>query len=329
MKAVDGTGRFDTLKESPRCGLYMSFPETNSALKRETALSELRKQLLNIARNDGDNHTAIPALSVHRRSHITDAMPCIYALGLAITVAGDKQVTAGGQVFEYGAGQALLASVDLPAVSRVTRASKEAPYLGVMVRMDPEQVLMVAEHLEVPAGRETDYPPLGKRTLDDGLISATTRLVALLDEPDLLTTVAPLIEQEIIARVLMSEQGAHLLHLNAGASPRRQIASIMIWLKQHFSESIRMDRLASQAHMSPSTFRQHFKAVAGVSPLQYLKQLRLQQARQLMLNEGLDAGESALRVGYESVSQFSREYARLFGNPPMRDVKHLRKSRPR
>ena len=106
--------------------------------------------------------------------------------------------------------------------------------------------------------------------------------------------------------------------------PSRQIAQTMSWLKQHFSESITIDSLAEQAHMSPSTFRQHFKAVAGISPLQYLKQLRLQEARQLMLNEGLDAGASGLSVGYESVSQFSREYARLFGAPPVKDIKHLR-----
>lgn len=285
----------------------------------------LRDRLLQFAQTDGDYITAIPALSIHRRSRVTDPIPCIYDLGLAITVAGHKQVTTGQEVFNYGAGQALLASVDLPVVSRVTQASQAEPYLGMMLRLDPRLVLQVAAGITMPrAPRDTKYSALSQGTLDPALLNAVERLLALLDEPQLLATVAPLIQQEIIARLLISEHGPQFMRLNASGTPSRQIAQTMAWLKQHYMQSISIESLAEQAHMSPSTFRQHFKAVAGMSPLQYLKQLRLQEARQLMLNEGLDASASGLRVGYESVSQFSREYARLFGEPPLRDVKHLR-----
>lgn len=172
--------------------------------------------------------------------------------------------------------------------------------------------------------RDNNVIALSKGALDIGLLTSVERLVALIDEPHLLPTVAPLIQQEIIARILASTQGAQFLLLNTVGSSSRQISQSMAWLKQHFMEPISIEDLAEQAHMSPSTFRQHFKAVAGVSPLQYLKQLRLQEARQLMLNQGLDAGASGLKVGYESVTQFSREYARLFGQPPLRDIKQLR-----
>jgi len=297
-------------------------PQINDA---NITLERLRNRVFKIASNDGDHVTAIPAVSVHRRSQVTDDIPCIYDLGLAITVAGHNQVTAGQEVYEYGAGQALLASVDMPVVSRVLRASPAEPYLGVMVRLNPQLVMQVAAGITPPRHtRDTQYSALSKSTLDSATLGAVDRLLALLDEPLLRTSIAPLILQEIIARLLISPHGPHFLHLNASGTPSRQTAHSIAWLKQHYMDSINIETLADQAHMSPTTFRQHFKSIAGMSPLQYLKHLRLQEARQLMLNEGLDASASGLRVGYESVSQFSREYARLFGDPPLRDIKKLR-----
>jgi AraC-like DNA-binding protein len=161
-------------------------------------------------------------------------------------------------------------------------------------------------------------------TLDNGLQDALTRLVKLLDEPHLITHIAPLIQHEIVVRLLSGEHGPTLRHLVMIGAPSQQIAKVITWLKQHFTEDVSMDDLATKAHMSPSTFRLHFRAVAGMSPLQYVKNLRLQDARQLMLNEDLDASSAAIRVGYESASQFSREYTRLFGAPPLRDIKQIR-----
>ena len=163
-------------------------------------------------------------------------------------------------------------------------------------------------------------------TLDQGLLDALTRLVRLLDEPQLIALVAPLIQKEIIVRLLNGGHGPTLRHLVTTGSPGQQIAKVIAWLKQHYTQDICMDDLAEKAHMSSSTFRQHFRTVAGLSPLQYLKHLRLQDARHLMLSEDMDASSAALRVGYESASQFSREYTRLFGAPPLRDIKRVRLS---
>jgi AraC-like DNA-binding protein len=143
----------------------------------------------------------------------------------------------------------------------------------------------------------------------------------------LMPQLAPLIQREIAVRLLTGPYGPMLRHLTAAGSPSRQIARAVAWLKQNFSDLLRVDELAANSHMSPSTFRQHFRAITGISPLQYQKQLRLQEARQLMLNQNLDAGSAGARVGYESSSQFSREYARLFGAPPVRDIQRMRLSR--
>lgn len=288
-------------------------------------LYKLRQQLTNLAPTDGDFMTEISAISIHRRSKTTDPMPCIYDLGLAITIAGEKHVTAGQGIYAYKAGEALLASVDLPVVSNVSKASTKEPYLGMMLRLDPRLVLQVATGLDIQRSIKTiNSAALTKGIIEASLLNSISRLISLIDEPKLLSTVAPLIMQEIIARILISPFGSQFMALNASNTSEHQITRIMAWLKQHYAEHVTIDSLASQVHMSASTFRLHFKSVSGMTPLQYLKNIRLQEARQLMLNEGLDAGASGLRVGYESVSQFSREYARLFGAPPLKDIKQLR-----
>jgi AraC-like DNA-binding protein len=281
----------------------------------------------NIAQTDGDYTTKIPALMVYRRSAATDPMPCIYGLGLGITVQGRKRVTLGDEIFDYGPGQALVTSVDLPVASYVTRADSVEPYLGVRLELDGRVIGQVAAEmdfaapLKAPASRAMSVV-----ALDDGLLDALTRLLRLVDEPHLIPLIVPLIQQEIVVRLLNGEHGPTLRHLVTAGAPGQHIAKVIAWLKQNFAADIPIDDLAARASMSPSTFRQHFRAVAGMSPLQYLKHLRLQDARQLMLNEDLDAGSAALRVGYESASQFSREYTRLFGAPPLRDIKRLRES---
>jgi AraC-like DNA-binding protein len=252
-------------------------------------------------------------------------MPCIYGLGLGIAVQGHKRVTLGDHVFDYGPGQSLVTAVDLPVVSYVTQASVAQPYLGVYLALDPRVVTQLAADIDRPkSGREVGPRAMAVVSLDEGLKDAVTRVIRLLDEPVLVSQIAPLIMQEITVRLLNGTHGPMLRHLVASGSPSQQIAKVMSWLKQHFMEEVPVDDLAGRAHMSPSTFRQHFRAVAGTSPLQYLKHLRLQAARQMMMNEGLDAGSTALRVGYESSSQFNREYSRLFGQPPLRDTRRIK-----
>jgi AraC-like DNA-binding protein len=194
-----------------------------------------------------------------------------------------------------------------------------------MLTLDVRSIVQVAVEMDEPRPRREDGSrSISFEALDVDLLDALVRLVKLLGQPTVIPRLAPLIQQEVIVRLLIGPHGPQLRRLVTAGSPSQQIAKAVAWLKQNFVQPLHGDELAERAHMSPSTFRQHFRSLTGVSPLQYQKQLRLQEARQLMLNENLDAGDAAGRVGYESPSQFSREYSRLFGAPPQRDVTRMR-----
>jgi len=236
-----------------------------------------------------------------------------------------KQVLLGDEVIAFSPGRSMLTTVDLPVVSHVTQASAAKAFLGLMITLDARSVLQLVSEMDAPPPkRGALFRAISIERLDAALLDALTRLVRLLDEPALVSRLAPLIQEEITLRLLAGPHGLHLRHLVSAGSPGQQIARAVAWLKKHFTLSMEVNELAAYAHMSPSTFRQHFRAITGVSPLQYQKQLRLQEARQLMLNESLDAGHASGRVGYESASQFSREYSRLFGAPPHRDIRKMR-----
>ncbi|MFG6490019.1 AraC family transcriptional regulator N-terminal domain-containing protein [Roseateles sp. BYS78W] len=283
-----------------------------------------------IAQTDGDYDTAIRALKLRRCSFTTDPMPCIYGLSLALIVQGGKRILLGDEVFDYAAGQTLITTVDMPVVAYITRASATEPFLGMLLALDARVIAQLSAELEFATPlQDSATRGMSQVQLDEGLCDALTRLVRLLEEPSLVSSLAPLIEQEIVIRLLNGGHGPSLRRLVAAGSPSQQIAKVVTWLKQHYTEDLAMNDLAALAHMSPSTFRQHFRALVGMSPLQYVKNLRLLDARQLMLNERLDAGSAAIRVGYESASQFSREYSRLFGEPPNRDVKKMREATSR
>ncbi|WP_151744933.1 AraC family transcriptional regulator [Acinetobacter calcoaceticus] len=278
-----------------------------------------------IAQNDGDYPTEIPILSIYRRSTVTDPMPCVFGLGLGVTLQGRKRVTLGEDVFDYGSRQALINTIDLPVVSYVTQATITEPYLGLRLDLDANLIVQIAT--EMNASRIYKGGPsraMSVIALDDGLLDALMRLIKLLNEPNKIPFIAPLIQREIIIRLLDGEHGPMLQHLAAVGSPSQQISQVIAWMKLNYTNTILIDELAAKAHMSSSTFRQHFRTLTGLSPLQYLKNLRLQDARHWMLYEDMDAGSAAIRVGYESVSQFNREYARMFGEPPLRDIKRMR-----
>jgi len=278
-----------------------------------------------IAGFDGDHATAFAPLSLHRRSARTDPMPCIYGLGLVVVAQGSKQVTAGGQVLAYGQGQSLLVAADLPVIAHIERADVTQPYLCMYLTLDAPALLQLAAEMALPP-LSREHPPkaLSLSALDASLLDAAIRLVQLLDEPALVTTLAPLVQQEIMARLLVGPHGTYIRQIMAAGTPSHQVAQAMNWLRLNYKRDFLIDELAARAHMSPSSFRLHFRSLTGMSPLQYQKQLRLQEARQLMLNEALDAGSTAARVGYESASQFSRDYSRLFGEPPQRDIRRMR-----
>jgi AraC-like DNA-binding protein len=289
------------------------------------SMSGLASAVGRIAKIDGDHVTSIPELTLHRRHAPTEPLHCIYGLGLGVVAQGDKQVLLGDKVIAFSPGRSMLTTVDLPVVSHVTEANSQKPFLGLLLTLDARAILQLASEMDAPPTRkDVSFRSLSIEPLDAALLDALTRLVRLLDEPTLASRLAPLIRQEITVRLLAGPHGAHLRHLVSAGSPGQQIAKAVAWLKQHFVHAMDVDELASRCHMSPSTFRQHFRAITGVSPLQYQKQLRLQEARQLMLNQSLDAGNAGGRVGYESASQFSREYARLFGQPPQRDIQRMR-----
>jgi len=285
----------------------------------------LARAIANFAHSDGDYTTAIPALSMHRRKGPTEPLHCIINLGLGLVAQGHKQVMLGEEVISYGPGQSMLTTIDLPVISHVTHASIQEPLLGLMLKLASQRIVQTAAEMQLPsASRGSAHRPISTEDLDDALLDALFRLVKLLEEPALIDRLAPLIQQEIIVRLLTGPHGAQLQHFAANGSPSQQIAKAVAWLKQNFTRTIQVDHLAARVHMSPSTFRQHFRAITGTSPLQYQKQLRLQEARQLMLNQNVHAGNAGGLVGYESASQFSREYSRLFGAPPQQDMRRMR-----
>ena len=273
-----------------------------------------------IARTEGDFDTEIENLSVYRRHETSKPSPCLFPRGLIIPLSGKKQVADGDQIVDYGMGSTLLVAADLPLMSQVLDASPHRPSLILFLKLDT--ALLVDAVQEIAGMQPVDE---GTRLLslapaDAGLLDALVRLMALLQEPHLRRALAPLIEKEIAVRLVSSAHGPLLRRLLVVGSPKQKIANAMRWLRDNFMEKTEIDSIALRVGMSPTNFRQHFREVAGVSPLQYQKQLRLQAARQLMLNSGVSVTTASGRVGYLSASQFSREYKRLFGMPPLDDL---------
>ncbi|OWW20660.1 AraC family transcriptional regulator [Noviherbaspirillum denitrificans] len=269
--------------------------------------------------------TAIPSLSLFTRTTPSEPTNCMYMPSLALVVQGDKRVMLGDDTFLYGAGRFLITSVDLPVIGEVLEASPESPFMALVLTIDRRVVteLIMENKFRVPRAESNGRGlSVGEASLP--LLQAFQRLVDLLDDPDDIPALAPLIEREILYRLLVSDQGARLRQIASTGSQSHRIARAIDWLKAHACEPLRVDELAALAQMSTSTFHHHFRALTAMSPLQFQKWLRLNEARRLMLTEHVDASTAAFRVGYESPSQFGREYHRLFGAPPLRDITRLR-----
>lgn len=293
-----------------------------SSRSAQAVTAELAHITQRLAPLAGDHATALPDLRIHRRNGPTEPLHCIYPLGLAVTTQGHKQVLLGEKLFAYGPGESMLTTIDLPVAAHITRATTREPYLGISLVFDAPSLARLMTEVELPRIRPgARFEPLSVQRLDEPVLDALVRLMRLLDEPAMVHHLAPLIRHEILVRLLNGPHAAHIAHLAAAGTPRREVADIVTWLKQHFAEPVAVDKLAERANMSPSTFRQHFRAMTGMSPVQFQKRLRLQEARQLMLTQDISAAGASALVGYESASQFSREYRRLFGAPPQRDVR--------
>ncbi|SDY65739.1 transcriptional regulator, AraC family [Lysobacter sp. yr284] len=225
------------------------------------------------APNAGDHPTGIPALSLHRRHGPTDPVPCVYPLGLVLIAQGAKQVLVGERILNYMPGHSMVVSLEQPVISHVTRATVHAPFLGLLLRLDLRQIANAASAMERSPQPEPGRLDISIEPLEPALFEALQRLVGLLDEPEVASSLAPLIEQEIVIRLLQGPHGSHLRQLLLEDSPDRQIGGVIAWMKQNFSSAFRVEGLAKRANMSTTAFRKHFREQTGMSPLQYLKQL--------------------------------------------------------
>jgi AraC-like DNA-binding protein len=291
----------------------------------EGALDALGKSIARWIDNEGLLGTAISGLSLSRRDAPTEPMSYMYEPSVCVIAQGVKRVLLGDDTYVLDGHHFLITSVDLPTVTQILQASRAQPYLSLILKLDRREMaqLMADSHLPPPRAQPSRRGmAIGEVTLP--LLTACQRLIDLLAEPQDIPILAPIIQREILYRLLVGDQGARLRQIASAGSQSHQIAQAIDWLKGHYTFPLRIEDLAAQAHMSPSTFHQHFRALTAMSPLQYQKWLRLNEARRLMLTERLEAATAAFQVGYESPSQFSREYRRVFGAPPLRDITSLR-----
>jgi AraC-like DNA-binding protein len=269
---------------------------------------------------EGSMSTAVPGLHLHR---ITQPGAPRHALQLPIfgvIAQGSKRLLVGDQVYDYDPLHYLVSSVDLPVSGKVAVGSPTEPYLGLRLDLDVQAIDALIRDVDPPPSAQTEAARgLYVNPLNDALLDGVLRLLRLLETPVDIPVLAPMVKREILYRLLMNGQGAVLRQLVQKDSHTQRIARAIRLLREHYVRPLRVDELARHAHMSASSFHHHFKAVTAMSPLQFQKHLRLQEARRLMFTSDADVAVVAHQVGYESPSQFSREYSRLFGSAPLRD----------
>jgi len=287
--------------------------------------SELTWKIAARARIAGEHTTSIPGLILYRRTNTTPCYPSTYEPSLNVFVQGQKRVTLGSTTYLCDGSTFLLSSLDLPVVSQIVEASEDLPLLSMLLKLDMAAVREILNHTEFQSQNGASDAPgiaIGKTTVD--LLKPCSRLLDLLDAPEDIPFLSSLIQREIAYRLLRGPQGARLRAIATLGDQSHRTAKAIAWLRANYAKPLRVQELAELARMGMSTLHHHFRALTAMSPLQYQKQLRLVAARERMLIEGLDAARAAFEVGYESPSQFNREYKRLFGQPPMRDIKTRR-----
>jgi len=275
---------------------------------------------------DGDlRTTAIPGLSLFRKTEPSAPVTGMYEPSVCLIAQGSKRILLGDETYVYDTNHYLFSGLHLPVTAQVTEASHEKPYLGLKLTFDYRVISQLMEESQLPAPRlKKTERGMATGELTVPLLNAFQRLVDLLDQKQDIPILSPVIQREIFYRLLVGEQGAILRQLAMTNTQSQQVARALLWLKANFSQPLRVDELAEMANMGTSTFYHHFRSMTALSPLQYQKQLRLQEARRLMLIEHIDAASAAFQVGYESPSQFSREYSRLYGAPPIQDIMTFR-----
>lgn len=288
------------------------------------ARSALAERIYRWTKEDDHLTSDIPGLMLIRYETPTEPKSAMYEPCICLVAQGAKRVQLGNEEYIYDENHMLITSVGLPVMANITKATKEAPLLSLVLKIDLGMVaqLMVDSNLPAPRKRQTGRG-MAVCEVSEPLIDGFQRLIDLLDTPEDIPILSPLILKEITYRLLMGELGPRLRQIATAESHGQQVARAVDWLKENYAKRLKVEDLAKRTGMSVSTFHNHFRAVTAMSPLQFQKWLRLHEARRLMLSENQDATTAALQVGYESPSQFSREYKRQFGAPPLRDIKTL------
>ena len=303
----------------------MNRPQSErEAHRAQASRDELVERIARAVREDG---TVVPleGLQLRRASSPTELEHGVSYPALCVISQGSKVILLGDHRYRYDLTHYLITTAALPITSRITEASEERPYLGLVLRLDPTLVGSVMVEADHPASRgHAAVKAIDVSPLDAGLLDAVVRLVRLVSSPTEARFLAPLVKREIVYRLLKGEQGGRLRHIAALGGHSHRIVRALERLRKDFDQPLRIEDIARELGMSVSGFHHHFKAVTAMTPLQFQKQIRLQEARRLMLGEDLDAASAGYRVGYGDASHFNREYKRLFGAPPMRDMERLR-----
>src|ERR671933_1162920 len=317
MNATRTSGNFDKA--------LMNDPQAKREADRAQAnREELTERIAQAIRQDGTIEP-LKGLHFYRTSFPSECIHSVSIPAFCAIAQGSKEVLLGSDRYQYDPMHYLLGTVELPIASRLLEATQEKPYLGLRLDLDPTLVGSVMVEAGDPSPqRDANVKAIDVSPLDANLLDAVVRLVRLLDSPAEANVLAPLIEREIIYRLLMGEQGSRLRHIAVLGGSTHQIARAVDRLRKDFNQPLRIESIARELGMSVSSFHHHFKSVTAMSPLQFQKQLRLQEARRLMLGQNLDATSAAYRVGYDDPSYFSRDYKKLFGAPPHRDIARLR-----
>ncbi len=283
---------------------------------------ELARKIAGLARIEGDTLTEVPGLRLYRRSEPTACASAAYQPSLVVFVQGRKRINLGKTTYVCDSSNFLLTSVDLPVVSQVIAATEREPLLGLVLMLEMPAVREILSQQEFHLREESgDARGMAVGVSSVDLLDACLRLVDLVSSPQDIPFMGGLIQREIIYRLLRSPQGKHLRAIATLGEQSHRTARAVEWVRTNYAKPLRVEELANLARMGVSTLHHQFRSLTAMSPLQYQKQVRLHVARERMLNEGLDAASAGFEVGYESASQFNREYSRFFGQPPMRDVK--------
>jgi AraC-like DNA-binding protein len=303
--------------------------QTEKRRDLNAAAIEVRKELAckiaAHAQSLGENPTAIHGLALFRRTTPTACFLATYEPSLTVFAQGRKRINLGGTEYLCDGSSFLLSSIDVPAESQIVEASEQVPLLSMFLRLDMSSVREVLSREDLPEPETSvQYRGLAVGETTVGLLGACARLIELLESPEDIPFLSHLIQREIVYRILRTPQGERLRAIATTGDLSHRTARAIAWLRANYAKPLHMEELAAIARMGVSTLHHQFRGLTAMSPLQYQKQLRLQTARQRMLMDGIDATSAAYEVGYESVSQFSREYSRFFGQPPMRDIKALR-----